>query len=363
MEPEPLEPPEGAADDMDIELTDFKAVETKRQLQVETLLSLLRQVLPLPLYWLAFEELREPLLRGIDLVAANGSQDRLARALLQEPAWLEAARANPSFDRRFEQRLDSVCLCGAARSKHAGRAAFRDPDYELLDPREDLLAYKIVHFCGHPDGRDKWDDVMAVLHMQLPGARARVWTSDGPQAGRVVQVVPPSDGLHAAQKYNTNHAFVAAVQFCGAPRRVKAALLAYQRDRGFLVSGFGGANKLCYEVGREHVEPRAGARVGGAGCTAGIHFFVDIASAFGYGQPRGSRRDLQAFVVTRRISRQRGMVLLAAEPPLDKAVPLPPDLDACHAEYMAKRAQADQSLCGKHEALPSTDAWLLSLVK
>jgi len=339
----------------DVEMVDFAL----QRDQVDALLRLLHQTHPLPLHWLAYDALREPLLMHVDLHAASGDSNRLCRALLLHPEWLAIARANPSFDRRFEQRLDSVCAC-RGDAKHEARAvAFHDPDYALLDPREDLLAYKIVHFCGHPDGRDQWSDVMAVLHMQLPGRSAKVWTSDGPNAGAVVQVVPPADGLHAGQKYNTNVAFVAAVQFCGAARRVKAALLAYQRDQGFLVSGFGGANKLCYEVGRDHLEPRAGARVGGAACTAGIHFFCDVDSAFKYGSFKLER---QAFVVTRRISRQRGMIAIAKEPPLKKAVALPADLQHCVAEYLAKRAHIESDVAEKiKDQPPLTDAWLLSL--
>lgn len=327
----------------------------RRELQVKALLRLLIAVHPLPIRWLAYADLAQSLLENVNLLKANGPNDLLAKALVKNPDWIEIARRNPSFDRRFEQVLDRLCNCSPS-DKHEGRLVFRDPDYELLDPREDILAYKIVHYASHPDGRDKWDDVMAVLHMQLPKT-ARIWTSDGPNAGTPVQVIPPFDGLCAGQKYNTNEAFVSAVQFCGKPAAVKRALLAYQRDQGFLVSGFGGANKMCYEIGRMHLEPRAGARVGGQGCTAGLHFFVDCASAFNYGNQKSDRLP---YLVTRRISRHRGMVVVATKPPRD-AIALPTDLQSSAAAYWAKRAGLSAEISKKldDKFLQPMDSWLL----
>jgi len=223
---------------------------------------------------------------------------------------------------RVYQWFESVCLCSSAdEHESASEDLFQgnpeeliegtivriSRDVELLDPRQDYLGYKIVHFCRHPDGSGTFDGVWAVLHLQLPGRTARIYTSEGHARGSIASVIPPQHGLNAKQKYNTNHCIVTGVQFFGEPKPTKAALLAFQRNRGFLVSGFGGANKMRYELGREHWEPRAGQMRNGGQCTEGLHFFVDAESAFNYSRQVSSDCAFLG-VVTLRLSKARGLV-------------------------------------------------------
>lgn len=245
---------------------------------------------------------------------AIGRIPTLRRLLLEENARFSSPR--------IYQWFESGCLCSSADehesdSEDLFQGNAEEPldgtivrvgrDVELLDPRQDYLGYKIVHFCRHPDGRGAFDGVWAVLHLQLPGRTARIYTSEGHARGSIVRVIPPHHGLNAKQKYNTNHCFVTGVQFFGAPAPTKAALLAFQRNRGFLVSGFGGANKMRYELGREHWEPRAGQTRNGYTCTEGLHFFVDAASAFNYGTQASSNTSFLG-LVTLRLSKARGLV-------------------------------------------------------
>jgi hypothetical protein len=101
---------------------------------------------------------------------------------------------------------------------------------------------------------------------------------------------------------------VTGVQFFGKPQPTKAALLAYQQNRGFLVSGFGGANKMLYDLGLKHWEPRAGQIRNGHACTEGLHFFIDARSAFEYGRNMWQQNLSFAGVVTLRLTKPRGLV-------------------------------------------------------
>jgi hypothetical protein len=97
---------------------------------------------------------------------------------------------------------------------------------------------------------------------------------------------------------------------------VKQALLDFQMNRGFLVSGFGGANKTRYEPLKRNVDPRAGhmpdgsrTTRNGSKCTAGLHFFVDEQSAFQYGRGEWTKDQCFFGVVTMRLSKARGLVV------------------------------------------------------
>lgn len=252
---------------------------------------------------------------------------------------------------RVRQWTHTACDCGRSAEKCPGPEEDEEEeedtqlciaDARLLDPREDILAYKIVYFCRHPDGRGKLDGVCALLHLQLPGASAHIYTSDGTSKGDVVKVQPPREGLHATQKYNTNAAVVTGVQFFGAPRPTKQTLLAFQQNHGFLVSGFGGANKMRYELGRLHVEPRAGQVISGKRCTAGLHFFVDPASAFQYGRGEWTKHSAFLGVVTLRLSKPRGLVFAIED---EAPVSSPRDLHLnTHQKLMSRAAPLERPM-------------------
>lgn len=175
--------------------------------------------------------------------------DLLSRAQLQKmgrhPELMRKLSSNPRFSLAIpyvRQWLTTACEC---KRKNCSCADLQLDlvSSELLDPREDFLAYKVVNFCRHPNGDGKYDNVLAVLHMQLSGRLSKIFTSDGPKVG--VQLVNPAvDGLYAKQKYNTNAAVVIGIQFFGKPKQTKQALVDYANNKGFAVSGFGGATKM-----------------------------------------------------------------------------------------------------------------------
>lgn len=77
------------------------------------------------------------------------------------------------------------------------------------------------------------------------------------------------------------------------------------------------AKEPSYEVGQLHVEPRAGRTRNGQRCTEGLHFFVDINSAFGYARHQvGSSEPIVAL----RLSQPRGLVMIE---PIPEPIPEP----------------------------------------
>lgn len=250
--------------------------------------------------------------------------DLLTRAQLQKmgcyPSLMRKLSSNPRFSLAIpfvRQWLTTGCEC---REKNCSCADLQLDlvSAELLDPREDYLVYKVVNFCRHPNGQGRYDHVMAVLHMQLSGRLSKIFTSEGPKKG--IQLVSPAvDGLYSGQKYNTNAAVVIGIQFFGQPKQTKQALVDYANNKGFAVSGFGGATKMRYEVGQLHVEPRAGRTRDGQKCTEGLHFFVDIDSAFNYGRAEvGSSQPIVAL----RLSQPRGLVMIEPIPEVKPKDPL-----------------------------------------
>lgn len=156
----------------------------------------------------------------------------------------------------------------------------------VLDPREDYLAYKVVKWCTRRDGGDV-AGVQALLHMQIPGKTGRIYESG---SGRRARLHPARDQYLDKTKYCTNELLVIGVQFFGSPELVLEALIDYQQDKGFLLSGFSGGNRYRYELGARHLEPKAG--LPGCGCVNGLHFFRDIQSALDYSPlPRKNNRN------------------------------------------------------------------------
>lgn len=187
-----------------------------------------------------------------------------------------------------------------------------------LDPRPDYLAYKVVTFCKAPDGSGQYENVKALLHMQIPAA-AHIYTSDGgagiPTGGTYLRVLPSLHGMRDTQKYCTNNLYVTGVQFFGEPQAVKDALINYQMSRGFLLSGFSGGNRYQYRLEMQHLEPRAGDP--GTGCTHGLHFFTDSASALQYGGYHKPSAWKEYPVVAKRLNKGRGMVFCIEEEDAD----------------------------------------------
>jgi len=202
----------------------------------------------------------------------------------------------------------SACACSSGNAQcSCAELNLAMANARLLDARIDHVGYKMVYFCRHPDGRGALRNVAALLHLQMPGKLSTIYDSEGAERGIVV---PAQHGMRAGHKYCVNACVVTGVQFFGQPKPTKEALLDFARNRGFLVSGFGGATKLRYELGQLHVEPRAGQIRNGQRCTEGLHFFIDAHSALNYGQHSLSLSSVSSFpgIVTLRLSQPRGLV-------------------------------------------------------
>lgn len=173
-----------------------------------------------------------------------------------------------------------------------------------LHPFPDYLGYKIVHFCRRKDGSGQVTGVWALLHLQIPQRPStKIFFSE--IQGKRVEVFPPRDGMRDKTKYCTTHAQVIGVQFFGNAVDVKYALLNYQCNRGHLVSGFGGGNRMQYKLGRMHFEPRAGNP--GTHCSYGLHFFLDSQSGLEYGGFSNPAK-YYAPVVAKVLTKSRGFV-------------------------------------------------------
>lgn len=190
-----------------------------------------------------------------------------------------------------------------------------EPDRFHLFVREDILGYKIVNFHGTPNGDNLVPGVRVLLHLQLPGS-AKIFNS------KSQQVIPSRDKLLRGQKYCTDLCRVEGVQFLGSLEAVKASLLRFQSDQGFLVSGWGNASKpFIYELGKIAKEATAGSRA--EGCGPGLHFYTDASTAV---QNFGGLAELDTLVpiITKRLTEKRGLRLsFSAKPETISNIPAP----------------------------------------
>lgn len=211
---------------------------------------------------------------------------------------------------------------------------------KLLDPREDVLGYKVVHWCKTSRGGDV-ENIKALLHLQIPGKGATIYDSEGSSA--TVPVYPAQGNFVDNRKYCTDRLFVTAVQFFGASEAVLKALCNYQQSHGHLLSGYAGANRFEYDLDALHLEPRAGKP--GCGCKHGMHFFRDIDAALRhYGRLDGLAPG-EMPIVAKRLTQGRGLVT---------------DIDG---EALAKKHFGDAVECSANSAADRRQARLLSFCR